>query len=74
MTPGSARSTSWASTILARSHTSTPDGILTPLYRSFSSVVTMTLVTPSARSHEARFGTGMAPAASWPPVMATAEL
>ncbi len=49
-------------------------GTLTPRYLPGSSVVMTTRLTPSASSIAATSGTGRTPAASWPPVIATAAL
>ena len=74
VTPGTRLSSSWAATSRSRGQTCTPGASRTPRYRLTCSVVTMMRRTPSARSIRVRAGTGIAPVACWPPVIATAEL
>ena len=74
VTPGTSRRTRWASSSRSRCQTSTPGAHWTVPYLSGSSVMTTMRFTPSAWSERVNSGTGIAPAASWPPVIATAEL
>ena len=50
VTPGTLRSSSWASMMRSRAHTSTPGARSMRLYLPLSSVVTMVRATPSLRS------------------------
>ena len=73
VTPGTPASSSCASTILLRSHTSTPAGRSIRRYWAVFSVVTMMRATPSSSSRRITVATSLPPTGACPPVIATAR-
>ena len=74
VTPLMAASRDCASSSRSRCQTSALPAIETPEYLAGSSLVMMIRLTPSASRRRLSAGIGRAPAAFWPPVIATAPL